>query len=254
MNSNKPAQAVQLPLPVSLPVDETFSSFVVGKNSQLVDLLSKLSNSPFEDRRTYLNANSGQNMPLVNIVGGKGRGKSHLLFSMCHELAQQQSSHIYLNLNDFNSLHPQLLDGLEQVGVICLDNLQAISGVREWEVSIFDLINRVNESQFTTLVCTSELGPSHPDFKLPDLRSRLGWGITFQVHALTEEERKKVIRLRAQQRGLKLSEAALDYLLNRSDRDLPSLLRVLDILDERSLQEKKRLTLNLVRQVIESEG
>ncbi|NMH61098.1 DnaA regulatory inactivator Hda [Alteromonas ponticola] len=254
MNSKISNQAVQLPLPVSLPVDETFSSFVVGENDLLVDLLSQLADTAFDNGRQVLDLISGQNLPLINIVGGKGRGKSHLLFSICHELAERQATHIYLNLEDYIHLHPQVLDGLEQVTIICLDNIHAIAGSSEWELGLFDLINRVSEGGISTLVCTSELGHAHPDFNLPDLRSRLGWGITFQLQALSEEDRKTVIRLRAKQRGLKLSEPALDYLLNRSDRDLPSLLSVLDRLDERSLQEKKRLTLTLVRQVIDDES
>ncbi len=254
MSSKASTQAVQLPLPVSLPTDETFSSFVVGENSQLVELLKNLSDTSCESEGSLSGFVSGQNLPLINIIGGQGKGKSHLLFSICHEFFEKQTSHIYLNLGDYKSLHPQLLEGLEQVSIICLDNIHAVAGDREWEVGLFDLINRVAEGEQTTLVCTSLLGPSHPSFNLPDLRSRLGWGITFQLQSLNDEDRKSVIRLRAKQRGLKFSEAALDYLLNRSERDLPSLLRLLDILDEKSLQEKKRLTLNLVKQVIESEG
>ena len=92
-----------------------------------------------------------------------------------------------------------------------------------------------------------QLGPQHSEFLLPDLRSRLSAGLTFQLQGLTDEERGEVLSSRALQRGLNLSEQALHYLLNHSQRDLPSLMALLDRLDQRSLQEQKKISVALVK-------
>ncbi len=178
---------MQLPLPVSLPTDETFDSFVAGNNEQLYTLLSVLA-AHISDWREVEQLQPIARLPvaMLNIVGASGRGKSHLLYALCHQLAARRQSHVLLNLNDANQWQPQVLDALENVAVICLDNIHAIAGRREWEVALFDLINRVQETARSILVCSSRIGVSHPDFELPDLRSRLAWGLTYTLKPLTD--------------------------------------------------------------------
>lgn len=239
MNDNQ-SLVTQLPLPVTLPVDETFSSFVSGPNEELVSLLSALGHG-----NDSVLGNGRQS--LITIVGSEGRGKSHLLYALCHRLEDNKLSHVYLNLEDAAQWHPSVFEGLESLHVICLDNIHTIAGKSGWENALFDLINRVVEVGKCVLVCSSQLGPNHPDFVLPDLRSRLTWGLTYQLQPLTDDDRKTVIRERAEQRGLRLSEQALVFLLHHADRDLPNLMALLERLDTRSLQEQKKLSVAMVK-------
>jgi DnaA-homolog protein len=186
-------------------------------------------------------------LPLVTLQGGSGVGKSHLLYALCHQLATQQVNHIYLNLNQHAQWSLDIFDGLENLSLICLDNIHAVAGITAWEEALFDLFNRVIENPGALVVGSSQLGPSHPKFVLPDLRSRLAWGVIYHLNTLDDDSRKDVLRLRASQRGLKLSEQALQFLLYHSDRDLRSLLGLLERLDTRSLQEQKKLSVAMVK-------
>ncbi|MEW9796983.1 DnaA regulatory inactivator Hda [Alteromonas sp. CYL-A6] len=239
---------MQLPLPVSLPADETFDSFVAGDNAELLELLRSLAGAmPAWRISTSLTSLTTLQLPMLTLVGNEGKGKSHLLYALCHELASAEVPHVYLNLSSWAEWTSSVFDGLESLPVVCLDNIHEIAGQPEWELALFDLLNRVSESRFTVIVGTSRLGHSHPAFLLPDLRSRLAWGLTYQLAALNDEQRKDVIRARAAQRGLRFSDQALQFLLNHADRDLPSLMTLLDRLDTRSLQEQKKLSVAMVK-------
>lgn len=239
---------MQLPLPVSLPVDETFDSFEAGSNAESVTLLRQLAKALPDWRQTDgMQTLATQQLPMVTLVGSKGRGKSHLLYSLCHDMAARNVPHVYLNLNDLAHWPDNAFEELHALPLICLDNIHALAGQRRWELALFDLLNRVAETQRSVLVCTSQLGPSNPAFSLPDLRSRLSWGVTYQLHAIDDEQRQQVVRNRARERGLKLSEQALQFLLHHSDRDMPSLISLLDRLDTRSLQEQKKLSVAMVK-------
>lgn len=239
---------MQLPLPVTLPDDETLASFVPGANQQLVSLLTSVSkHSPDWRSEATLAMLDATSIPMVNIVGGAGRGKSHLLYAVCHQLAERNIPHAYLSFKDVKDLTPRVLESLEQLPVICLDNLEVLNGDPDWEEALFDLINRVTETRVGMLIIASRFGPQSDVIQLPDLRSRIGAGLTFQVLPLSDEQRGEVLSLRAQQRGLVLTEQALHYLLNHSQRDLPSLVALLDRLDKRSLQEQKKITVALVK-------
>ncbi|WP_414830760.1 DnaA regulatory inactivator Hda [Alteromonas sp. H39] len=239
---------MQLPLPVSLPVDETFDSFVSGTDTELVTLLQALAYAVPDWRDASLfQGVASLKLPMVTLLGSAGRGKSHLLYALCHEIAARDIPHVYLNLNNAEAWPANAFEGFETLPLVCLDNIHAIAGNKTLELALFDLINRVVESQQTVLVCTSRLGPSNPAFVLPDLRSRLSWGVTYQLHALSDEARKTVVRNRATARGLRLSEQALQFLLHHSERDIPSLINLLDRLDTRSLQEQKKLSVNMVK-------
>ena len=84
-----------------------------------------------------------------------------------------------------------------------------------------------------------------------DLRTRLAWGLVYQLKPLSDEEKAVHLRAQASRRGLRLPDEVVGYLLTRLPRDLPSLNAVLDALDRYSLAAKRPLTLPLVRQALE---
>lgn len=239
---------MQLPLPVSLPVNETFNSFVEGANGEAVSMLQHISGSvsasPVDNEPLNLSTLS---IPLVLLRGGTATGKSHLLFSVCHRLAFAEIAHLYLNFDDANQWLPSVLDGLESLPVICLDNIDQVAGRPEWEEALFDLFNKVIEKGKTIVVCSQRIADHPVAFGLPDLASRLSWGVTYQLKPLNDEGREQALRLRANQKGLSLSEQALQFLLHHSDREITSLLSLLDRLDSRSLQEQKKLSVAMVK-------
>jgi DnaA family protein len=84
-----------------------------------------------------------------------------------------------------------------------------------------------------------------------DLRTRLAWGLVYQLKPLSDAEKAQHLRAEAARRGLRLSDEVVGYLLTRLPRDLPSLNAVLDALDRYSLAAKRPVTLPLVREALE---
>jgi DnaA-homolog protein len=84
-----------------------------------------------------------------------------------------------------------------------------------------------------------------------DLRTRLAWGLVYQLKPLSDPEKAQHLRAEAARRGLRLPDEVVGYLLTRLPRDLPSLNSVLDALDRYALAAKRPVTLPLVREALE---
>lgn len=87
-----------------------------------------------------------------------------------------------------------------------------------------------------------------------DLRSRLAWGLVYQLHPLSDADKALHLRTEAARRGLRLADEVVWYLLHRLPRDLASLNAVLDSLDRHSLARQRAVTLALVREVLSNNG
>jgi DnaA family protein len=90
-----------------------------------------------------------------------------------------------------------------------------------------------------------------PPAQLPlreDLRSRLAWGLVFQVKPPSDEERAAYLQAESERRGFRLTDEVTAYLLTRMRRDLRSLASILERLDQYSLETKRPITLPLVRE------
>lgn len=84
-----------------------------------------------------------------------------------------------------------------------------------------------------------------------DLRTRLAWGLVYQLKPPSDADKALHLHAQAARRGLRLPEEVVGYLLTRLPRDLPSLNSVLDALDRYSLAAKRPVTLPLVREALE---
>ena len=148
---------------------------------------------------------------------------------------------------------PELLDGLEQRAVLCLDDLDRIAGDRVWERALFRLYNALEERRHGLVVATG-LPPRQSAFVLPDLSSRLRRLAVYRLRVLSGEDCTAALRLRAQHRGIELPDGTVRFLLRRTRRDVQSLYDTLDRLAAAALRQQRRLTVPFVRRVFEEGG
>jgi DnaA family protein len=225
----------QLPLNIQLRDDATFASFYEGDNLQVVKALTQLAR--------------GLDEPFLYLWGQKGAGKSHLLQAACHAASELNVAAVYLPLQEWRNLSPLVLQDLEKVPLVCLDDIESIAGNELWEEALFHAFNRIR-SQNVRLVISSETSPLSLPIQLPDLKSRLAWGVTYQLHRLNDEQKLAALILRAGVRGLSLNKTVGQFLLSRCPRDMNELFHTLERLDDASLSEQRRLTIPFVKQVL----
>jgi DnaA family protein len=115
---------------------------------------------------------------------------------------------------------------------------------------LFQLFNEAAELH-TRLIFAAAAPPRALPWILGDWSSRAAACVVYQLRELDDAGRVEALRLRALQRGLQLPQETADYLLRRMPRDLPSLLGLLDALDEASLAAQRRLTIPFIRDALE---
>ena len=86
-----------------------------------------------------------------------------------------------------------------------------------------------------------------------DLKSRLAWGLVYQLLPLSDIDKARHLKALADARGLLLSDDVVAYLLTRLPRDMASLQAVMEVLDRYSLMRQRALTLPLVREALAQE-
>ena len=128
--------------------------------------------------------------------------------------------------------------------------MQVVAGHPEWEEAIFYLYNRVYDAGGRIVIAAHDL-PKAIQLGLPDLESRLSWGIIYQLHPLSDEEKLIVLTMRALRRGINLSEEVGRYILTHCPRHMGTLFAALDALDKASLAAQRRLTIPFVKEVLE---
>jgi DnaA family protein len=231
----------QLALSVQLPDDEIFDSYHSELNSSVVSQLSL-----FIEKA----AQSQSNQPsCLYLFGLTGVGKSHLLHACSAYASQLGITSVCLSCAELLQLSVEVLDGLEQIDVICIDDIQLFAGDRQWQQAIFDLYNRVLE-QNNSLLISGDQSVGQLGLTLPDLNSRLSWGLTEQLKPLSDIEKVTAIQFRASKRGLMLSDDAANFLLNRLSREMENLIASLDILDKASIREQRKITIPFIKDVL----
>lgn len=237
MSKSKPGDSAQissqLTLGVGLDDDATFENFLVGfENQQAVDYLQHDGSEKF-----------------VYLWGNGSPGLTHLLQAACHRSAEKNRSAMYLPLKEFESLSTQMLQGANSLSLVCIDDVQMIAGNKEWEAALFTAFNAIKDSD-TCLFVAADCSPQVLDIQLADLHSRLQSGLILQLAPLEDEEKVLALQLRARNRGMELGDSVADYILTRAERKLGALMSILDELDKSSLEQKRKLTVPLVKSTL----
>nr|WP_275584663.1 DnaA regulatory inactivator Hda [Stenotrophomonas sp. NLF4-10] len=225
-----------MPLALRYPPDQRLESYIGAPDGALAQLRAIA---------------VGEAQDWVYLLGPAGTGKTHLALALCAAAEQAGRGSAYLPLAAAAGRLRDALEALEGRDVIALDGLDAIAGQRDDEVALFEFHNRARAAG-VALLYTASAAPDGLGLVLPDLRSRLAQCGRIVLSPLDDEGRSAVLRTRALRRGLVLDEAAIDWLLARTGRDLAGLVRLLDRLDRESLAAKRRITVPFLRQVLDA--
>ena len=141
-----------------------------------------------------------------------------------------------------------LLHACARPGLAVADDVDALD--EKEQIGLFSRINEAREVGSAVLAAGSS--PPAQLALREDLKSRLAWGLVYQVKPLTDADRALYLAAEAERRGMRLADDLVAYLLARVRRDLKSLGVLLDALDRASLEQKRHLTLPLVREVLKS--
>jgi len=206
----------QLALDISPPAAPTLDNFVVGRNAQLIDTLRKIQQG-------------GSGEHFILLWGETGCGRSHLLQALAEDT-------------------PLVPAQILQAGTLTLvNNVAALNP--EQQQALFNRYNEVRANGHGVIVISADCPPLQLSLR-EDLRTRLGWGLVFQVFGLSDEEKYAALYNQAQQRGLQLGTDVIPWLLTHYRRDMPALTALLDALDKYSLEKKRAVTLPLLRELL----
>ena len=215
----------QLTFELAAPEPPTFANFVAGRNEEVVAVLRQL-------------AAGGVAETGLLLWGARDSGRTHLLHATAAAAA----------LRGLVVIHP-VADAVEAEppgpgAMVVVDDVHAAGDGAQGR--LFTLFNRLRETGGHLLVAADA-----PPARLPlreDIRTRLGWGLVFEVVALADAEKGEALQGYARERGVPLSVDVVAWLLAHGRRDMTTLTATLEALDRFSLATKRPITVPLARE------
>jgi DnaA family protein len=208
----------QLALDVLQAPQPTLANFVPGRNAEAVAALHALAD-----------ARSPQ---IVYLWGAAGAGRSHLLRAVA----------------DVASTVPQYTPDKH---VYAVDDVQRLSDAEQ--ARLFGLINEIRGCAPARIVAAGDAPPAALPLR-EDVRTRLGWGLVYQLQPLSDDEKRAALAAQAAARGMPLAADTLNWLLAHLPRDMRTLAAALDALDAFALARRRAVTVALAREWLGSTG
>jgi len=221
----------QLVFELAAPEPQRLDNFLPGRNAELIEMLPRFVAGATAETGLF-------------VWGAPGAGKTHLLRA-AHALALEQGLRTVWH-EDAKALGEELPAAGELAVIDRVDEADAVAAGR-----IFTLFNALRERGGRLLAAART-----PLARLPlreDLRTRLGWGLVYELLPLADDEKGSALRAYAGGRGFALSDEVIDYLLRHGRRDMQSLLSTLAALDRVSLASKRPITVPLLREWLQRE-
>lgn len=221
----------QIPFSFGVIDNMEFRSFYAKGQELLIEACKQVTNTGGEQQ--------------LYIWGGAGSGKTHLLTASCNLAAENGQRIAYIPAEIITE--DDTLLGLEQLDLVCIDNVQRLSA--RGERALFNLINDIR-AQDGSLMLTADKAPFELNINLADLVSRLSWGPVFQLTRLDDKGIRCAFKLRAESFGLQLPDEVTDYILFRQTRDIQVLGENLKQLLNAASVSKRRLTVPFAKEVL----
>jgi DnaA family protein len=139
-----------------------------------------------------------------------------------------------------------LLNAARNLGAHIADNVHLLDN--EAQIELFNTYNQLKDAG-GKLITAGLHAPTQMNLR-NDLATRLAWGLVYQLQALSDVEKTEALKNHATERGIRLPAEVIAYCLRYLRRDLPTLMSVLNALDEWSLTEKKPVTVPMLKKLL----
>ncbi len=229
--------AKQILLPLEARRPDRFEDFVAGQNVPILEAMQELVST------------GGL---CLFLSGPAGSGKTHLLNAACNQASQQGRQAFYIAPGRLPEQAAAGLADLDHMDLVCVDDIDQCIGQRDWEEALFHCFNRLRK-QGGSLLASSNTPLSALQFSLPDLASRLAWGLRLKLQLLDQPGKTEVMQRWARAHDIQLPKEVQNYLLSRGSRSLPALLEKLEALRQAALSAKRKITIPLAREVLRSD-
>jgi DnaA family protein len=226
----------QIPLQLEPRRPDRFDDFVAGPNATVL-----------ESVRTLLDEPGG----ILFLSGPDGSGKSHLLNALCHAARKRGLAAFYIALGRLPEEAAASLQGLQVLDLVCVDDIECVAGNPVWENALFACFNEVRAASGRLLV-SSRLPLSGLGFDLPDLASRLAWGVRQNLRLPDDEGKLQILGQRANALRIEVPLDVQKYLLKHGKRDMSSLLQTLEQLKDAAFAEKRKITVPMARKILQA--
>ena len=198
------------------------------------------------------------------IYSQTGLGKTHL----CHAIGLETKKYhpnlvvLYVNAEQFvqqflSSCNPQkntrrdFIHFYQMIDVLIIDDIQFLSGKKAaTQEAFFHIFNHLQQSG-KQLIFASDKAPVELKDMEPRLLSRFKWGLSADMQAPDIETRIRILKRKAFNDGIELPEDVIDYVASRVKSNVREMEGLFISLIAQSSLNKKAITLDLARQLVE---
>ena len=219
--------AEQLVLDLARVEPPTFRNFVAGPNREAVAALGRLAEGALHETG-------------ILLWGADGVGKTHLLRGIVAAAAPLRSAFFCAKPADV----PMEPDRLPASSLVAIDDVDGATA--EDQARMFTLCNAL-AAHGGQWVAAAHVPPARMALR-DDLRTRLALGLVFEVLPLSDADKPQALATYAQERGFRLGDDVIGYLLAHGRRDMRSLVAALAALDRHSLATRRVVTVALLRE------
>tara|TARA_R110000782_G_scaffold17576_10_gene48989 strand:- start:1463 stop:2170 length:708 start_codon:yes stop_codon:yes gene_type:complete len=229
------SSVTQIPFQFGNNQQYDLATYLQGENQNLLHLLKSIASNE-KPHRLY-------------IWGSKGIGKTHLLQALSKQADELNLHAAYIPLKQLSDISVEILHDLGDLDILCIDDLECIIGHREWQQGLVWLYNELRDNEHS-LVMSSNISPTNILLEVDDLKSRLSWDQVFQIKPPSDELKIQILKQKAELRSFELSDDVIEFIIRRVDRDMSTLMGILDKIDHASLAAKRKITIPFVKELI----
>jgi chromosomal replication initiator protein len=198
--------------------------------------------------------------PLL-IYGGVGLGKTHLAHAIGIEIKNKSPEKTVLYVSSEKFTH-QFIDAVknnsvndfshfyQMVDVLIIDDVQFFSGKEKTQDVFFHIFNHLHQTG-KQIVLTSDKPPVEMQGMEQRLLSRFKWGLSADLQAPSLETRIAILEKKMYADGIELPKEVVEYLAYSITTNIRELEGALISLIAQSSLNKKSITLDLAKQMID---